>query len=217
MVYFEVLTIFGHRSLPVPNTYLRLKETSQRLAIVLPGRGYTSQAPLLYYTINTLLEKGLNVLSVDYSYSENREYQELGQDEKLKWLYDDVNAAYQTALNELDVSLEVFVGKSLGTLAIGHLLERYPDVRKAKIVWHTPLIQMPSLEKQIQEYKPKSLFVIGSADPHYSHEILSKLIRATGGEALVVNGADHSMEVSGSVKESLQVIGDIINCVERFV
>ncbi|MFX1368398.1 MAG: hypothetical protein ACFFAY_07360 [Promethearchaeota archaeon] len=217
MVYFEVLTIFGHRSLPVPNTYLRLKETSQRLAIVFPGRGYTSQAPLLYYTINTLLEKGLNVLSVDYSYSENREYQELGQDEKLKWLYDDVNAAYQTALNELDVSLEVFVGKSLGTLAIGHLLERYPDARKAKIVWHTPLIQMPSLEKQIQEYKPKSLFVIGSADPHYSHEILSKLIRATGGEALVVNGADHSMEVSGSVKESLQVIGDIINCVERFV
>ncbi len=217
MVYFEGLTIFGHRSLPVPNTYLRLKETSQRLAIVLPGRGYTSQAPLLYYTINMLLEKGLNVLSVDYSYSENREYQELGQDEKLKWLYDDVTAAYQTALNELDVSLEVFVGKSLGTLAIGHLLERYPDVRKAKIVWHTPLIQMPSLEKQIQEYKPKSLFVIGSADPHYSHEILSKLIRATGGEALVVNGADHSMEVSGGVKASLQVIGNIINCVERFV
>jgi hypothetical protein len=217
MVHFERLTIFGHRSLPVPNTYLRLKEASDKLAIVLPGRGYTAQGPLLYYTINMLLESGFNVLTVDYNYSQNREYQDLDQEEQMKWLFDDVDAAYQTTLNELDVTLAVLVGKSLGTLAIGHLLEKYPDARESKIVWQTPLIKIPSLEKQIAEYQPKSLFVIGSADPHYDQEVLSRLIKKTGGEALVISGADHSMEVSGGVKASLRVIEDVVICVERFI
>jgi hypothetical protein len=217
MYSFENLTIRGHRGLSIPNTLRLLDEKSDRLGIVFPGRGYTAQAPLLYYTISSLLHNGINVLSIDYQYFDNPDFESLEHDEQLKWLYDDVESGYEAAVNEVDSRLEILVGKSLGTIAIGHILDSYPESTGLKVIWHTPLILMPEVTQKIEKHRPESLFVIGTADPHYDEHILAKLVEATSGEAVAVEDANHAMEVPGGVSDSLWAMEKIIDSVGEFV
>ncbi|MHA2601623.1 MAG: hypothetical protein AM324_005770 [Candidatus Thorarchaeota archaeon SMTZ1-83] len=217
MYRFESLAIRGHRELEVPNTLRLLEEESDRLAFVFPGRGYTAQAPLLYYTISSLLHNGINVLSVDYQYFNNPDFESLERDEQFRWLYDDVESAYETVLNEVELRLEILVGKSLGTIAIGHILDSYPKSSAHKVIWHTPLLLMEEVTQQIEKYRPESLFVIGSADPHYDENILARLVEATNGEAVVVDDANHAMEVPGGVNDSLWAMEKVIDSVGEFV
>ncbi|MFX0044592.1 MAG: hypothetical protein ACFE8Z_01970 [Candidatus Hermodarchaeota archaeon] len=217
MYRFESLRIRGHREHSVPNTLRLLEEKSERLAVVFPGRGYTAQAPLLYYTISSLLHNGINVLSIDYQYFDNPDFESLERDEQMKWLYDDVESAYEAALTQIESRLELLVGKSLGTIAIGRILDSHPESSAYKVIWHTPLLLMPEITQQIEKHKPESLFVIGTADPHYDEQILARLVEATNGEAVVVDDANHAMEVPGGVNDSLWAMEKIVNSVGEFV
>jgi hypothetical protein len=217
MYRFESLVIRGHREQKVPNTLRLLEEKSDRLAVVFPGRGYTAQAPLLYYTISSLLDNGINVLSIDYRYFDNPDFESLGRDDQMRWLYNDVESAYQEAVNEVESRLEILVGKSLGTIAIGHILDTCPESSVCKVIWHTPLILLPEIQRQVEEHKPDSLFVIGTADPHYDEGILARLVETTSGEAVVVDGANHAMEVPGGVNDSLWAMEKIVDSVAEFV
>ncbi len=217
MYSFESIDIPGYDGKPVPNTYLKLKVPSEKLAIVFPGRGYTSQGPLLYYTINLLLENRVNVLSVDYNYMNISEYGSLEWGDKQKWLFADVGEAFKAATDLIDAELRILVGKSLGTLAIGHLLDTFSNTRKSTIIWHTPLIKMPHLVKQITRHKPHSLFVIGTSDPHYDKDLLCQVKGASNGKVIVVDDANHSMEVPGGVRDSLKVMTEIVEGIRQFL
>ena len=46
--------------------------TTNRLAILLPGMGYTTEAPLFRYTIGLLLEAGYGVVEVHYRYQDKK-------------------------------------------------------------------------------------------------------------------------------------------------
>ncbi|MFW9944053.1 MAG: hypothetical protein ACFFB7_03570 [Candidatus Sifarchaeia archaeon] len=216
MYRFESLTIRGHRNQSVPNTLRLLEEKSDRLAVVFPGRGYTAQAPLLYYTIGRLLHNGINVLSIDYQYFDNPDFEALQRDEQMRWLYEDVESAYEVALKEVESRLEILVGKSLGTIAMGRILDSYPESSAYKVIWHTPLLLMPEVTQQIEKHKPESLFVIGTADPHYDESVLARLVKATKGEAIVVDDANHAMEVPAGIDASLWAMEKIVNSVGEF-
>jgi hypothetical protein len=217
MYSFESIDIIGYDGIPVPNTYLKLKQHSEKLAIVFPGRGYTSQGPLLHYTINLLLENRVNVLSVDYAYWNNPDFNSLEWEEKQKWLFGDAEEALKVAMDKIDSELEILVGKSLGTLAIGRLLDIFSGIRRSSVIWHTPLIKMPHLVRQITRHQPHSLFVIGTSDPHYDTEILDEVRKSTDGKLIVIEGANHSMEVPGGVRDSIKVMADIIEGIRQFL
>jgi hypothetical protein len=217
MYSFESIDIMGYDGKSVPNTYLKLKAPSEKLAIVFPGRGYTSQGPLLHYTINLLLENRINVLSVDYNYMNNPEFNGLEWEKKQEWLFADVEEAFKVATDSIDAEIRILVGKSLGTLAIGHLLDTFSSTRKNTAIWHTPLVKMPHLVRQITKHKPHSLFVIGTSDPHYEKEVLDEVKGATNGKLIVIEGANHSMEVSGGVEDSLEVMTEIVGGIRQFL
>ena len=217
MYSFESIEIKGYDGNQIPNTYLKLKEFSDELALVFPGRGYSSQGPLLHYTINLLLESRVSVLSVDYAYWNNQEFNSLEWEDRQRWLYADVEEAYKAAVDHIDSEVRVLVGKSLGTLAIGRLLDTFSETRRCRVIWHTPLIKMPHLVTQITRHHPHSIFVIGTSDPHYDKEILGQVKSATGGSLVVVDNANHSMEVPGGVIESLDVMNEIIEGIRQFM
>ncbi len=216
MYTFEKLDIQGYCEESLQNTLFRLKEKTGKLALIFPGRGYTSRMPLLYYTTYLLLGKQFNVLTIDYDYFGKPEFETLEWDEKERWLFADVESAFNVVESLTDMRVKLLVGKSLGTLAVGHLLDSFPETRDCKVIWHTPLIGLPDLFEQIEKHHPESLFVIGSADPYYDKDNLSKLVIATRGHAVVVEGADHSMEVE-DVKSSLNVMKQIVESIEAFI
>ncbi|MFO7837376.1 MAG: alpha/beta family hydrolase [Candidatus Thorarchaeota archaeon] len=215
MYSFGELNIDGHIG-RVPNEYLRLKEGTNRYAITFPGRGYTTQAPLLYYTNRFLLYRGINVLNINYDYMDNEAFETKSQEEKMEWLKNDVVAAYTAAQNQLDEQLCCLVGKSLGTIALAYILEESSSARDAKFIWHTPLILLPEIRRALNDYTPDSLFLIGTKDPYYDENVLSELIDSTGGESLVIESANHGMEVSTNPLELLEVMERVIQSLTGF-
>lgn len=46
MVQFERNSVVGYKDIEIPYMLIRKEEGTKRLAIILPGVGYTAQAPL---------------------------------------------------------------------------------------------------------------------------------------------------------------------------
>jgi hypothetical protein len=53
----------------IPFRLLEQKEETNNLAIVLPGAGYTTQAPLLHFTTGLFYNKGFDVLHINNTFS----------------------------------------------------------------------------------------------------------------------------------------------------
>lgn len=211
------IQITGYRDEPVPNTFLRQDGDTRHVAILLPGIGYTCDLPLLYYPMRLLLDRGADVLRVEYSYGRRDDYASLSQEERGRWLFADVAAACEAALGQRVYDRVTLVGKSLGTIAMAHLLTTDPRFAQASAVWLTPLLTNDAVRAQIVQWGGRSLFAIGTADPFYDADGLAEVRAATGGEAVVVDGADHSLEIAGDVMRSLAAVTQFMEALHWFV
>jgi pimeloyl-ACP methyl ester carboxylesterase len=210
----KTLQIAGYRNEPVPNTFFRQKEDAQHVAIVLPGVRYTCHMPLLYYPSRLLRIQGADVLWVEYAYNERRDFQMLSDAERERWFITDVTAACNAALAQRPYRQITLVGKSLGTLAMGYLLSEAVLSAASQALWLTPLFRNDRLRAQIRQSKSRSLFVIGSADSHYDPAYLAEVQAATGGQTVVIDGGDHSLEIEGNVWRSLQALEQVLRAIE---
>lgn len=209
------LAVSGYRGQPVPNSLIRQDGEADHLALLFPGIRYTAAMPLLHYSGRVLLALGADVVRVEYAYGWSQEFAAASEDETDRWIAADARAAAEAALAQRAYRRVTLVGKSIGTLAMGHLLA-LPALQAAACVWLTPLLQYEGLRAQIKRGKQRSLFVIGTADRGYDPLTLSEAVEATGGQSLVVEGADHSLELPGSISHSLDVLKQVVQAVEAF-
>lgn len=210
------LDIAGYGDEPVPHTFLRQEQATQHLAILLPGLNYGCDLPLLYYPARLLLARGADVLRIEYASQRRADFRSAPATAGAA-LFADVSAACQAALAQRPYQQLTLVGKSLGTLALGHVLTADARLSSARAVWLTPLLHSDSLRAQITQWGGPSLFVIGTADPYYDAARLAELQAATGGAAVVVEGADHSLELAGEVVQSLAAMTQVIQALQRFL
>ena len=217
MYSFKTLDIAGYRSEPVSNTFLRQDEAAQQVAIVLPGVGYTCHMPLLYYPSQALLVLGMDVLWVEYNYIRRPDYRALSDAEQKQWLFTDVTAACQAALAQHSYQQVTLVGKSLGTVAMSHLLATDAGFAQSRQVWLTPVLRNDEVRAQIRRSGPRALVAIGTADPFYDPAYLGDLQAAVKSKVVVVDGADHSLEIVGNVQQSLQILERVTRAIQAFV
>ena len=211
------LAITGYRNEPVPHTFLRQDEHARHVAILLPGIGYTCDMPLLYYPSRLLLARGADVLRVEYAYQQRADFKTATADEQGRRVVADVTAACHAVLAQRDYEQITIVAKSLGTLALGPVLAADPRLARAHAVWLTPLLRIDHVRARIARWGGHSLFVIGTADPNYDAAYLAGVESATGGEAVVVDGADHSLEIEGDVLRSLEALMQVMRVLQRFL
>jgi hypothetical protein len=217
MATSTTLSIAGYRDEPVLNRFVRPRGAIDHLAVLLPGLGYTLDMPLFYYAENFLIAQGWDVLRVEYGYSKRPEFQSLPEAEWYRWLLGDATAAYRAGLVQGEYKELALIGKSLGTLAMGHLLTMQEPALPTRAVWLTPLIGQERLQQQIVQYGGSSLFVIGTADSHYDPAMLEEVREATNGEAVVVEGADHGMDVEGDPVASVRGLERVVEALVRFL
>ena len=98
---------------------------------------------------------------------------------------------------------------------MGHLLadERF---HKAACIWFTPIITVEWLRSRIEQIHPPSLFIIGTEDQFYQPELLKQLEKVTGGNSLVIEEIDHSLEIPGDIPKSLMVLNQIVQRLHEF-
>jgi predicted alpha/beta-hydrolase family hydrolase len=174
-----------------------------RVVLILPGQGYSAQGALLWYAATALTHAGWTVRTFVWDRPANgraEAEQVYGQ-----VVRDDVASTSATYL---------VVGKSLGTLVLPLALELgLPGV------WLTPLLSAHGT-REVREAAaalgadgaPPALLVGGTADGLWDSDVA----RASGAEVLEVLGADHSMEVAGDWRRSLEVLGRVTAAVESF-
>ena len=76
----------------------------------------------------------------------------------------------------------------------------------ASAIWLTPLLRSELLKSQLERLDNPSLFVSGSADSEYDAESAAKLRRKPNAQFLLLEGADHSLEVPGDALKSLEAL-----------
>lgn len=173
--------------------------------------------PLLFYSVNIIFNKGIDVACIEYSYSTEDDYQRLSRDEQRDWLYNDVGAAFDAIVKEGKYDSFIFVAKSLGTLAVGKLLEENEKLSESQIIWLTPILSNEKLRQQITVSSPRSLFVIGTADPYYDENLLDEMKEITKGDILVIQNANHGLEIPDSIWDSIEALEVYLRLVDKFV
>jgi predicted alpha/beta-hydrolase family hydrolase len=217
MATSTTLAIQGYSNDLVPNRFLRPEGAVDHLAVLLPGFGYTLDMPLFYYAQQLLLDRGWDVLRVEYAYNNHPEFQTLPAPERERWLLADTEAAWRAGLGQRTYQRVVLIGKSLGTRAMGHLLTMADPPPNVGAVWLTPLLGEERLRHQIRQYGGPSLFVIGTADPHFEPVALEQMQVATIGEAVVVRDADHGMDIPGDPIASVRAVERVVEALGRFL
>jgi predicted alpha/beta-hydrolase family hydrolase len=215
MYSYKTLEIKGHRNELVPNTLLWQERQARQVAIVLPGIGYTCHMPLLYYASQSLLTLGMDVLWVEYNYIRRDDYRALSGTEQNQWFFEDVTAACRIALAQRSYREITLVGKSMGTRAMAHLIATDARLTDCRDVWLTPVLRDATVREQIKS-RPHPLVVIGTADPYYDSAYLAGLGATGASEVMVVDGADHSMEIKGDVESSLMILQKITRAIKGF-
>lgn len=213
----ETLPIVGYGDDRVPNTFVRQSNDTTKLAILLPGMGYSCDMPLFYYAETLSLGVDADVLRVEYAYSRQPGFRDLPAPEKIRRLLTDTVAAREVAFRQRPYERVIFVGKSLGTLAMGHLLTTGQQAKETRAVWLTPLLRNEALRQQIQQYAGPSLFAIGTSDHDYDPAYVQEVQAATSGEAVIVDDADHSLDIEGDVRASLHALTRVLTSLEKFL
>lgn len=211
------LAIRGYRGESVPVTFFQQSVGSKHVAILLPGISYTCQMPLMYYLTGLFLGMNADALWVEYAYAQRRDFRTLPDDEQERWLLADVTAAWHAALAKGSYSTITLCGKSIGTIAMGHLLSTDSRLAPARAVWLTPVLKDERLRSQILATKQRSLLVIGTADANYDAGFVKKLEALGNWDVVVLEGADHSLEIKDDVFRSLPVMEQVMRRIHTFL
>jgi hypothetical protein len=145
--------------------------------VVLPGRQYTPDGPLLFFAAQAALIRGWDVRQVWWEAPERGS----GGDE-VAWVGDQLDAALEGYPGRVLV-----VAKSLGTLAAARA-----TARGCEAAWLTPLLTDREAAEPLLSYPAEQFVVIGSSDPFLSHSVFEAL----PGTRLLVAG-DHILRVPG--------------------
>jgi hypothetical protein len=144
--------------------------------VVLPGRNYTPDGPMLFFAAQVAQMRGWDVRQVWW------EVPALGSDaEEVAWVGDQLDEAVDGYEGPVMV-----VAKSLGTLAAA----RAPAHGYAA-AWLTPILTEPDLAKVLLSYPAEQFVVIGTSDPCLSEDVFDAL----PGRRLLVAG-DHVLRVT---------------------
>ena len=202
----------------IPNTFLRQDGDTDHLALILPGLNYTCDMPLLYYGAQIMLEAGADVLQVKYDYTQTH------SDRSVSSLTGKFGALQEDAIRIARIALEqrayknlTVVGKSLGTLAIPHLLQADLPLRPQTCVYLTPILNELVPIRDLLQTCPRNLFVIGTSDRYFDTELISQLISPQADNFMIIDGVNHSLEFQGDTFHSLEILDEIIRRMQTFL
>lgn len=172
-----------------------------RIATLLPGRGYTTEHPLFWFTSALLEARGWTVRRVAWPATINIKRPETVVD------------AAREALDGVESRHHLVVAKSLGTMAMPLAVER-----NLPAVWLTPILTHPAVIDHARRLDAPSLLIGGTADRLWDgREAADLATRRPAVEVLEIPDANHSLEITNDPSASLQILDRVIRTIDSFV
>jgi hypothetical protein len=198
---------------------LRLLSTgndSKHLAVILPGQTYTAGMPALFFPGRVMLAHGVDVLEMEYDLTAE-EIETLGMDRQADRAAATAEVVVRAALAQRAPERLTLIGKSLGTFAMAHLLTCGLDLPRLDCIWITPVLKQENLLQQMLACRHMSLVVAGDKDPYSNADGIERLEKETGMRVILIEGAEHGLEVNGNVIETLRSLQRIVRGIEGFM
>jgi hypothetical protein len=169
-------------------------DTGAPTALILPGAGYTLQAPLLHWSTLALTQAGWSVWGVDWH--DDVDGDALGEPHRF------VEDAVEIALAVMDRPPRLVLAKSLGTFALPHFA-RLP-VHGA---WLTPILTDDDVASALRGASSAHLAIGGTADPAWRPD----RVEGTRAELVTLHSADHGLELEDAGwRESLDAQTSVV-------
>ncbi|HWU42901.1 MAG TPA: hypothetical protein VN132_05660 [Bdellovibrio sp.] len=202
--------IFTAPSGAINASLMSTSNSTAELAVVLPGAGYPCTMPLLYYSIDALLLKGYQVLAIEKVYGDDVAWRGFQTREAaFKYVEDDTLELFAQISKMFSERVKILLGRSLGTYQMACALEK-KIVQPRQVVWQTPsLYEKWSV---IKDSGVAGFGIIGTLDPRYG-----TALPYFPQDRIVVDGADHAMEVPGNVARSIEVLGEVIRATDEWL
>jgi hypothetical protein len=182
---------------------------SSRVAVVLPGAGYSPAHPLLEFGRQSLLQHGWTVQQVWWDQPRVRQ----NRDETSEWVRQQATAVLDA---EAGADRLLVLAKSLGTLASPVVAERGLDA-----IWMTPLFSMTDSIEAIRANAATGahqLLVGGLSDPEWDSETAIELMdQETGIEVAEFADATHFMHVPNNVLRAVEIQAAVSRAVDAFL
>lgn len=182
------------------------------LGLVIPGGVFFLSAVLRIPAV-ALQERSVELRDVALSpgfnpsgtLEDNREY------------FEGVGQQIQAFVDERAWSEVTLVAKSVGTMIIGFVGPTLSLPPKVNALWLTPTFPLDYVRDGAIGTGWNSLIVSGSADHWYDAERTDEVIEALGARHLLVDGADHNLEVAGNVRATLRALDDLATATLSFI
>lgn len=178
--------------------------TGSRLMVLLPGRGYTIDAPLMFYSRILGWHHGYDTLLVSYRFQVEK--QDLTVDH-LPHIHTETQQLVEAALAAGDYTEVVIVGKSMGTPIAATLATTLPHVRK--LILLTPVRNSHTIANTVP-----TLAIIGTNDAAYHDDLIDEHAHLRW---RVFDDLDHSMLKAGDLTASTQALVHIMQACEEFL
>lgn len=180
----------------------------KKLALIVPGIGYTADRPLLRLGRSLVRARGYEVLTAPYQVTLDRT---LPQDLRLERCC--AGAAEQVRALLAGAELEQYgevlmVGKSLGTAVAAEI--------GAELALPVRQVLLTPLELTFRWPVPDGIAFTGEQDPWVAPGRIPALCRERGIPCTVFPGADHSLE-TGEVFRDLDILRDCLSRVEDYL
>lgn len=214
MYKFIKNSVAGYNGTSVQFQLIKQNKPTDSLVIMLPGRGYTVQGPLFHYSTGVFLNKGFDVLHVNYDYN-TVQSESLTLEEEMKQITEDVNSVLDYILKVHPYEDYTLVGKSLGTIALSAIVDRMA-FKEAKIIWLTPLLQLDYVSDKMLSSTQNGLCIIGDEDPCFILEKYENLKLKENMQTLLIPGTEHSLNYADRPIESIDVLKKVITVISKF-
>ncbi len=180
------------------------------LAIVLPGRGYTAQGPVIRLPILAAEQAGFTPVVVEYP-------RDALAARDFPIVVDSVRQQIAQAFDVHGVGRVAVVAKSLGTQVLVQVAERLGAADAISVVWVTPLFGEAEVRNGAIALGWRSLVVCGEVDPFHDETGTGQVASATGADVVTLAGADHALEVAGDVEATAGGLQTVAGCVLGFL
>ena len=174
-----------------------MNNVKKNVILLFPGKGYGNSNPLLYYAKLKYEAMGYDCLPVDYRNAFNE-----GK------TIDDIKDIVFKQLQDIDFSSfgdVVFLSKSVGTVFAGWLAEILG--LKIRHIFITPL------QGALQYIKGPNVQIVvsGTKDKYLDSNILSEHCSSNNIKLVLIDNANHSLEVDGGFEENIEILKQVVN------
>ena len=169
-------------------------------AVLVPGRGYPPQAPLLFFAGLTLLQHGWRV---EHHWWDPPTYESDAQTSS--WVREEVACALPSSGRVL------LVGKSLGTYAAPLAADR-----ELPAIWLTPILEVPAIAEAVAANPAPQLLVGGTADDLWDNAV-GRDLESASCRVVEIAGADHILMTPGDVARGAQAHVEVVRAIDAWL